>query len=296
MKITSLLNPKILSTAGIIVAAASTPLAGQSVTLTETSGYQSGSGGEFTVKLNGFETAASNAGAIGPINSDSPIQLYQNTGAYNVPLGYSSSAIAGTGSFQTFCVEDDVYFTPSNTYSYSIGNTIQQGTSAAPGTVAAYTTLTAGAAWLYEQFSLGTLAGYDYTPGAGRDASAAILQDTIWALQGESAEGTNTGTAAFNTTASLAQNFALYDLDHNAAFGSGTIDGVFSANDEAGVTTFNQYGVSVLELSSGGTPAQDQLVYWGNPVPDNGTTALLIGASLLGLAVFGRRFRILAHK
>lgn len=44
-------------------------------------------------------------------------------------------------------------------------------------------------AWLYANFILGTLAGYDYTPGAGRIASADALQNAIWTLEDENVIG-----------------------------------------------------------------------------------------------------------
>jgi len=298
MKISVLTNPKILSAAFVMVAASSAALANGTVYLEVGSGwsqanpYQYGNGGEFTATVTGFEAAAVAAGAAGPATANSPIPLYPSTpGGYNVPAGYSSAATfsynGGSGTvegFETFCIEDQVDFSPGTTYNYTIGNTITQSS-------AGITTLTAGAAWLYEQFSLGTLAGFNYTDQAQRIVDAGILQSTLWALQGEPGDGSvpyiSTPGLATSTTYGLNDNFALQDLDNNIQFGS-------LAGAQGTVDTFNQYGVSVLQLwDSNGGAAQDQLVYWGTPpsVPDNSTTALLIGVSLVGLALFSRRMK-----
>ncbi len=53
-----------------------------------------------------------------------------------------------------------------------------------PFLVTGYLTPTDGAAYLYYNFSLGVLTGYDY--GAGRADSATELQKAIWKLQGQS--------------------------------------------------------------------------------------------------------------
>lgn len=300
------MSPKILFVAGILVAAISPAFADGSIYLEvgnpdapqggfgQANPYQYGNGGEFTALLTNFEnTALAATGAHIPLYSNTP-------GGYNVPAGYSANTTftftksgASVEGFETFCIEDQVDFSVNGTYSYGIGNTLQQGTSASPGTTAGIKTLTAGVAWLYEQFSLGQLQGYNYTNQAQRDIDAGILQSTIWALQEEPGDSSvpYISTAGYGTsgTYSLNQNFALEDLIKQ--FGS------FSGA-QGTVATVNPYGVSVLELYSGSgsneTPAQDQLVYWGTP--DGGTTAILIGMSLLGLAVFNRRLRGAALK
>jgi len=40
-------------------------------------------------------------------------------------------------------------------------------------------------AYLYSEFRAGTLAGYNYTPGSGRSASAGALQNVVWYLEDE---------------------------------------------------------------------------------------------------------------
>jgi hypothetical protein len=45
--------------------------------------------------------------------------------------------------------------------------------------------LDAGSDYLYFHFARGDLTGYDYTPGAGRQASASALQEAIWYLENE---------------------------------------------------------------------------------------------------------------
>ena len=219
--------------AGVIAALGLAQLASATPTLQlYQSGYSNGQGGEFTV--------------IAP--------------SLGVPAGYSPSATLTIGStlgFQTFCVQagqDDVYFTPGNTYTFGISNQILGG-SMDPRT------LNSSVAYLYSQFAQGTLAGYDYTNASGnRNADAGILQNEIWYLENELPQGT-TSLGSFNVLSDLA------------------LMPVSGGN----------FGVQVLNLwDANGGPAQNQLVYTGGNVPDNGTTALLIGASLLALVLVSR--------
>jgi hypothetical protein len=268
MKFASLLTPSIVSAACILLAATSTARANGTIYLEtgpqygQSNPYQYGNGGEFTAITTGLT-----------------VQLTPGTQA---PAGYASDAtftVNGVTGFETFCIEDQVDFYVGGTYNYSIGTppnaVLQQGS-------AGIQQLTAGAAWLYEQFSTGQLAGYDYTNQANRLADAGILQATLWALQDEPADG------SVPYIPDPHSNFALADLIANPNFGS------FAAAQAIADTS---YGVSVLELTDGnGNAAQDQLIYWGPHVPDNGTTALLIGGSLLVMAGFSRRFRAVASK
>jgi hypothetical protein len=283
MKITSLLNPKILS-AVIVLTAASTPAFADGTIFLEVGNpavpgggfgesnpYQFADGGEFTALTTGLT-----------------IPLTPGTVA---PAGYASVATFKVGSitgFETFCIEDQVDFFVGTTYNYSIGTPGVGAGAVLQQSTAGIKSLTAGAAWLYEQFATGKLAGYDYNTGndpadaAARLADAGVLQATLWALQDEPADS-NVPYVADPTL-----NFALKDLD--SQFGS-------FANSQ--VTANASYGVSVLELTTtdGKTLAQDQLIYWGSPsVPDTATTALLVGGSLVAMAAFSRRLRTASVK
>ena len=74
------------------------------------------------------------------------------------------------------------HFTPGSTYYYGISQgAINGGISGGnPDPISR------GTAWLYLQFATGNLANlanYDYSAGAGGNASAAALQATIWWLE-----------------------------------------------------------------------------------------------------------------
>jgi hypothetical protein len=217
------------------VAAFSTALPNASaLTMTGTLGYGSrhaGSGGEFN-----FASADFNP----------------NT------MGYTANAIFA-GGFETFCVESNEYFVPGKTYYYSISSAANSG-GVSGGTP---DPLSLGTAWLYLNFATGQLAGYDYSIGPSGNASAAALQATIWWLEGEAADPTNSNP-------------------FRAA-----VDGFFHGtemNDNNGL-----YGVSVLNIW-GNTQhtqfGQDQLVL--NMVPDGGTTAVMLGFGLLSVYLSGR--------
>ena len=120
-----------------------------------------------------------------------------------------------------------------------------------------------GTAWLYSQFAAGTLIGsgpfpYVYANGGGRTATAGDLQEAIWYLQGEAAlvDGGADGTAFYNAAVS-ALGAAIDDPANGA------------------------YGVVVLNLTSSGGNAQDQLMVVPNPsavvasVPEPAPVALL---------------------
>jgi len=136
----------------MVGALATTALGTPTVTIDQTAGYYSGSGGEFTA-------------------DPSP-------GLDWVLALYSSSTSTAT-TFQTFCVETQEYL-GQPIYTAVLNDRAMYG-QAAPGG----DPLSVGTAWLYHNFQLETLKGYTYAPGAGREASAGALQATIWWLEDE---------------------------------------------------------------------------------------------------------------
>jgi len=84
------------------------------------------------------------------------------------------------GTFQSFCVQMGAWVAavPATTYGVATNDRVMD--SGVP--------LTPEAAYLYTQFRKGTLAGYDYTAGSGRESSARALQASLWYLQGESVD------------------------------------------------------------------------------------------------------------
>jgi hypothetical protein len=220
----------VLSLAGAM--AASNLFAAMQVKLyNDTSSYSDGQGGEFQ--------------AVG--NSD--LNSVVNWSAYNTGSTYNTAG-AGNSYFQTFCTETAEEFSPGSTYPVtSIGNNaLYAGTGHA-------VPITLGVAYLYSQFAAGKLAGYDYTYGSGRTASAAVVQAAIWSLLGESFGGQPTPQLA---------GFAYADL---VSSGIAQADWTKASN--------GAYGVADMTLDNPGQ-AQDQLVM---AVPE--TTTIIAGALLL---------------
>jgi hypothetical protein len=125
------------------------------------------------------------------------------------------------GSFNTWCVQTTVTFSPGSTYDYQLVQTDSNGTNLARGT-----------AWLYNQFLNGGLTVAD-------SADAGLFQSAIWFLQGQTYPGFlyNGGTGN-----------KYYD-EASTALGSS----LTSASNGA-------YGVSIMQLrDANGGPAQAQL-------------------------------------
>jgi hypothetical protein len=234
----------VLSLAGAM--AAPNLFAAMQVTLyDDTSSYADGQGGEFRAVGNSY------------------LNNVVNWSAYNTGLTYNTAG-AGDAYFQTFCTETAEEFYPGTPYPVtSIGNNaLYAGTGHA-------VPITLGVAYLYSQFAAGKLAGYDYTYGSGRVASAAVVQAAIWFLLGESFSGQPTPQLA---------GFALTDLQSS---GIEEADWTAAAN--------GAYGVADMTLDNPGQ-AQDQLVM---AVPE--TTTIIAGALLL-LPLGASTFRILRRQ
>jgi hypothetical protein len=217
----------VLSLAGVMVAP--NLFASMSVTLLDnTSSYSHGNGGEFR--------AVGNPGLDSIINWGAYSSLTKGTiGAADTSSGGYNSGLFGRQYFQTFCIQSTVDFTPGNSYSVVTGPAI-----------------TIGTAYLYSRFAAGSLNGYTYTYGSGRSASAGLLQQAIWWLQGQ------TG-----------------GVDNSFVTAAGTTLGMTAAQLQAAAN--GAYGVVALDLSGCSGPAQDQLAIVVVPEP----TTVVAGALLL---------------
>ena len=194
-------------------------------------------------------------------SADMQIRLYDgfgstNGGEFNVDsvgseaIGYTTNVTAGGHDFVSFCVERNEYIAFNTLYNVVL-NTEAVGGGYGPNP----DPLDARTAFLFSEFTNGTLAGYSY--GSGRTQSADALQRAIWYLENE--VDSVSGQAA--TFVALADAAVATD-------GSGS--------------WFNQWGdsignVRVMNLYNvNGGEAQDQLVMI--PAP---------GAALLGMLGFG---------
>lgn len=160
--------------------------------------------------------------------------------------------------FGTFCIEFNEYFHSGSVYDVELNNgSIMGGVT---GAVNGKDVISKGTAYLYEQFALGTLAGFNYADTNLESVvhdSAMQLQNTIWYLEGEITS-------------------AYYGVGYGSFLGLAQSQQDY-ASDYAGSA------VRVMNLTSnnGQNYHQDQLVYAG--VPDSGTTVSLLLVAICGL-------------
>ncbi|HEX3718229.1 MAG TPA: hypothetical protein VH595_09685 [Verrucomicrobiae bacterium] len=173
-------------------------------------------------------------------------------------VNYAPAATIGS-DFETFCVQASVDFSPNTTYTYTLSDYDSQGRA-----------LSEGAAYLYYEFGLGQLAGYNYANAAIRKADAGELQAALWALQ---------GGQSYAGFPSLATD-PFYELATNTL-------GSAATNADNGV-----YDVEILQMwNANGTAAQNQLVLLDPPssVPDGASTGGMLAFVCAGLIVWAKR-------
>jgi hypothetical protein len=206
------------------------------------------------------------------------VNVSRTTGFYDPYYGGGEFTVTGDSfSIQTFCLERGEYLTvlpgkydaTVNLYSSAVaGGGVWHGAETLPdGSIG--DPISVGTAFLFRAFSDGTLSGYNYAQGAGRAASARILQYAIWGLEDEE-------------TVALGSN-AFYDMAV-AKFGSVS---AAKANNPLGTDP------TVLNLKNlDGSSAQDMLYtekqHQSVPIPP---TVYLLGAGLLGLVGMRRKFK-----
>lgn len=214
--------------------------------------------------------------SVGPYQYDIAGEFTASTTPTLPVTGYSSYT-ATASTFQTFCVQTEVDFSPGSSYSYTMGlSAIGSGQAYLPGFNGSLTT---GTAWLYAQFASGGLgSSYDYANASGsRRADAGLLQAAIWALMGEAVPNDGAYTTA-TTANNIYYKMALDNFGDNLAAAT------------AAVTSSDNDGVEVLQLGIAPDVAQNQLYYNPGAVPDNGTTLVLLGLGVCGLALVGWKF------
>ncbi len=230
---------------------------------------------------NGLRLAVAVAGMLGAqaafaqsVSAGGTIRLDDSYGSG--PGGEFRATVlnGGSGSFQTFCLEYNEYFSPGETLRVNgISSSAQNGgVNHGVGGTPTSDPLDSRTAFLYTKFRAGTLIGYDYGTStsaeiAARTADANALQNAIWFLE--------------NEITSVSGQAATWVAQAQAAVDSGTWSGLGQ--------------VQVLNLYRGanfGTRAQDQLYI--TPVPEPETYMMLLaGLGLMGF-VARRRQRSLS--
>jgi len=174
------------------------------VTFTGGSGYgpyQTGEGGEFTLKPD--------------------VQLSWILDSYASPVTRDVLGLSDT--FQTFCLEVTEYVNAYGTYNAVLND------EAIKGSTSSGDPLSQGSAWLYSQFQEGILPGYNFTATiADRNASTNALQKTIWWLEEEPGYGnpnnifSNAVIAKFGGYDPNNRPYAMYD--NNGQFPVGVLN------------------------------------------------------------------------
>ncbi len=172
---------------------------------------------------------------------------------------YDSKAKSADGNwFGTFCIEKNEYFQNNGDHDVVLNDgSVNGGVS---GAVNGKDTISVGTAYLYEQFALGSLTGFDYD--RSKTGSGSLLQNTIWYLEGE-INLSDVGGSTF------------LDL----------VDGLFTSP----LANFTGSAVKAMNLTRpDGRRGQDQLVYTAS-VPDTGATLSMLAFGIIGLAAARRR-------
>lgn len=213
-------------------------MASQVTTLSSWGPYQTGSGGEF---------------AIAPDASLSWILNSYDTETKN-------QLVSQTQTFQTFCLESLEHIYLNRTYNAVINNRALNG-----GVGSAGDPISIGTAYLYSEFAKGTLENYAFGgTDDQRKASAALLQQAIWYLEGEAGGAAN-----------YYYNLAVTKL--------GIADPKIDNNGSYNVAVLNLTGLTLID---GTYLRQDVLV--ATPIP---AALWLLGSGLLGLVGLRRRFK-----
>ncbi len=192
-------------------------------------------------------------------NSGGEFNAITSPGSFTGNYAPQATLNIGNGlGFETFCVQVDVQFNPTQTYNYGLSQNMQLDS--------ANQSLTMGAAYLYSLFATANpVLGYDYVDPSTRLADAGLLQSALWDLEG----GQSWSGDPFNPATNPYYQLALSELG-----------GLANADAASG----GAYGVDILTLTdNNGNPAQNQLVYVGSAVPDGGSTFLLLGLGICGL-------------
>ena len=155
----------------------------------------------------GYQFNATSSGNYN--NGTGEVRLFKEATAVDMAdISAYASSTAGSSYFQTFCVFPSEQFRGEITSGFLdyAGNKTSTHVNDNTGL---RTTLTLGAAYLYKQFATGQLA-YNYTLGSGRANDAALLQDAIWHLIGNTAD-MKVSTVSNNKYLTMLDNMTGYN-------------------------------------------------------------------------------------
>lgn len=203
-------------------------------------------------------------------------------GEFGVHQKLSASPAGGNAQsgelFRSFCIERNE-FIDFSTYGFvvdSISKSAMNGGFAGgnPDPISQQT------AWLFYNFTKGTLAGYSYAGGAAQIASANQLQNAIWFLEQEiSLSNAQQAANAFLVAANAASVAEL-----QAAYARTFVLNIKWATDRSGLDGVYEHNGS-WSAPGAGDNGQSQLYV----IPEPGTVLVWSALSLLGLGVY-RRF------
>jgi len=173
----------------------------------------------------------------------------------------TTGTLLGSGSFMTFCIEFNEHFSYNGSYDFALSDEAKLGGAGGPHP----DPISDETKWLFAKASTGAYA-FIYTDATGLAPGpgvGAVFQEAIWYLENERTSGEITGAAL-----ALA-NYATLHQNWNALYAAG--DRVYAMN-----------------LTSGGSPAQDQLAYLHEATitvnaPDSGSTLALLATGLVAL-------------
>jgi hypothetical protein len=195
----------------------------------------------------------------------------------------AASVLSGTASgtsFITFCLEKNEYFNSYTQTLYVKGAPNTGAINGGNGTATMYTgdsapstdfdPISSKTAYLYTQFSKGTLSNYDYGNATLRVTDADALQNAFWYLENELGSPTVLGSLSAQTQAWITE--ATTAIANNQWSGIGNVR-VLNLYKDANFTE----------------RSQDQL-YMTTPVPEPETYAMMLaGLGLLGFVARRRR-------